>query len=480
VSTTGIPVSHLLLNHPLSGLFNPFLAGKGSLSVALDPTLKEGYDLSISPEGIRIQGSIPQALSHLARLIEKEGEQTFLPVLKIHEQPRFSYRGVLLDEARHYFGKENVKALLLLMWKCQLNTFHWHLSDDQGFRLALERYPRLKEACYRDGTKEGYLLGPGRFVEGRYGYSYSENDIQEIVSYAATLGIEIIPEIDMPGHLSAILSAYPEYTHDQKPFSMPNQFGIFDHTPCLGNPEAREFLMRLVEDVAYLFKAKHFHLGFDEVKHASFQKCERCQKAIEEQHLHNEEGLIEAFRKEIEERLFRRGVIPIVWNDGLKTKDGHVISEVWELHQNGNRHRAIRQINQGQNAIIAPFFSTYVSNPYCVLPLKKAYNFDPYLSGIRQKQNVLGAEICYWSEYGTSPEKFDFEFSLRAAIIARTLWSVKKATFEKTIEDLQAKSSFYFSKPLSLNLALMNPSFFHRISHFVSYTKDVDWELKKR
>ena len=480
MSTTRIAVGHLRFEHPLYGMVSSFFHGKGELPLIFLPSSsEESYDLIIEKEGIQIRGNIPLALSHLARLAENEKGQSFLPLVTLHEEPRYSYRGVLLDEARHYFGKEHVKSLLDLMWRLQLNRFHWHLSDDQGFRLLLEAYPRLKETCFREGTQEGWLFKKGHFVAGPYGYFYTEKDIQEIAFYAKQRGIEIVPEIDMPGHLSAILSAYPEYTHDQKVFPVPTHFGILDHTPCLGNPEARAFLLALVEEVAYLFKAKYFHLGFDEIKKESFRDCPRCQAEIKAKGYHDEEGLIKAFRNELREALFQRGVIPILWNDGLKEKDEHFISEVWEVHQKGNRRRAIRQINAGQKAVIAPFFSTYVSNPYSLLPLKKAYDFDPLLKGIKKSSNVLGAEICYWSEYGTSWEKFEFEFSWRAALIARNLFEEKRRGFKESIKDLLRKSSFYFEREAPINQNLMNPSFLKRFAHFLSYTKDVDWEMKQ-
>jgi hexosaminidase len=480
-------VGQLQIEHPLASYLNSFFIGKNTLPVVFgkdnpaNPLPNEGaFVLEITPESIRIEGNKANALSSLLSLIQKEEGQTYLPIVHLADAPRFPWRGVLLDEARHFMGKAFVKRLLDNMFKLRLNKFHWHLSDDQGFRLLLPDFPRLEKATRRAYTLEGFVSGKKTRVEGNYGFAYSPEDIREIVDYASVRGIEIIPEIDMPGHLSAILSCYPEYTCSKKPFEVPGYFGVLDHTLCLGNPEARAFMLSLIDEVAYLFKAKHIHIGFDEITTQPMKECPQCQKRIQELKLSNEKELIADFRKEVKEHLKTRGIIPLVWNDGLNEKDEGTIAEVWETVKPGNKRRAIHAINNGQKALISPFFLTYASNPYCLMPLKKTFEFDPVLRGIKKPGNVLGSEVCYWSEYYRGEAKFAFEFDARALVLSATLWGEKKGTYANFMKDLQEKECFVFAQNTLGKPKLFNPSFFKRPSSFVRYTRDVNSEFKKR
>jgi hexosaminidase len=480
-----LPVGSLTGNHPLLPYLNSFLAGEGALSLGTSPSpfphsSGDSYSLDISKNTIKIQGNPANALSILLSLTRQEDGQSYLPLGHYEGDARFPWRGVLLDEARHYMGKEFVKELLDTMFLFRYNVFHWHLSDDQGFRIALSNYPRLKAASMRKGTLEGWALGKKRWTDGPYAFAYSESDIEDILLYAKNRGIEVVPEIDMPGHLSALLSAYPEYSCGKTPFEVPTSFGILDHTLCLGNSEARQFMIGLVDEVAYLFKARHFHLGFDEIKSKTMDSCPLCQKRIQDEHLRNAKGLISLFQKELREHLRQRDIVPLFWNDGSREKDEDAILEVWELTKPGNRRRAVAQINGGQKAIIAPFFSTYASNAYCLMPLRKTFAFDPILRGVKRPQNVLGSELCYWSEYYRSPEKFAFEFNARAAILSATLWGSSKGSYSSFMGDLQAKSAFYFKDSFPLSTAVSNPSFFTRLPRFLAYQKDVDSEFKRR
>jgi hexosaminidase len=482
---TYIPVAVLQGDHPLLAYLNSLFEGKGEIRVVYRPSpfpkpSKDAYSLEIEKGEIQMSGNPANALSFLYGLGVEQDHQSYLPLGHYEGDARFPWRGVLLDEARHFMGKAFVKNLLDTMFLLHYNVFHWHLSDDQGFRIALEKYPRLLSSSRRKGTLEGWGTGKKNWVEGPYSFAYSEEDIQEILLYAKDRGIEVVPEIDMPGHLSAILSAYPEYSCAKKPFDIPTSFGIFDHTLCLGNPEARKFMKELVEEAAYFFKAHYFHLGFDEIKPTAMKDCPLCQKRIEEENLKNEQGLIQDFQKELRQDLRQRDIVPLFWNDGFHRKDEDAIMEVWELVKPGNKRRAIRLINEGQKAIISPFFSTYASNPYCLMPLKKTFRFEPILAGIKRPQNVLGSELCYWSEYYRSPEKFAFEFNARAVILSATLWGIPKGNYKDFIGDWQAKSNRYFKESFPFDTPTTNPKAWARLPHFLAYSKDVDSEFKRR
>jgi len=477
-----VPVGQLRTSDPLQDYLSSFFVGSGSLPLVFQEKAfpNEGhYSLIITRENVLISGNRANALSALLRLVEREGGQTYLPLFSQEDEPRYPWRGVLLDEARHYFGKAEVKRLLDEMFLLRYNVFHWHLSDDQGFRLNLKKYPELAKSSERAGTLEGWGTSKKKRLEGPYGFAYSEEDIREILNYASLRGIEIVPEIDGPGHLSAVLSAHPEFSCEKKAFPVPQTFGILSHTLCLGDPEAKAYFIGLIDEVANLFKAKRFHLGFDEIKTEGMKACPKCQKALREKGLKNEKELITAFQKELAVHLRQRGVTPLFWNDGMKEKEDETIEEVWDFSHPGLKKRAITQINQGQKAVISPFFSTYASNAYALMPLRRSFAFDPLLKGIRRSQNVLGSEICYWSEYGYSAAKFHFEFDVRAAILAATLWGEKKGSFNEFKKDLQRKSSFFFGQNLVIDELLMNPRGFARLKQLWRYFKDVDSEFQR-
>lgn len=222
---TYIPMAVLQGEHPLLAYLNSLLEGKGEIRVTYRPSpfpkpSKDAYSLDIDKGEIRMSGNPANALSFLYGLIVEEDHQSYLPLGHYEGDARFPWRGVLLDEARHFMGKEFVKNLLDAMFLLHYNVFHWHLSDDQGFRLALQKYPRLNSASSRKGTLEGWGTGKKNWVEGPYSFAYSKEDIQELLLYAKERGIEVVPEIDIPGHLSAILSAYPEFSCPKKPFDL--------------------------------------------------------------------------------------------------------------------------------------------------------------------------------------------------------------------------------------------------------------------
>lgn len=481
-----LPVGRLGSENPLMDYLSSFFKGQGSLPVlfakespAKSLSNEGSYHLIINEKGIRISGNRPNAFASLLRLIVTKDDQTYLPVVEQEDEPLYPWRGVLLDEARHYFGKAEVKRLLDQMFLLRYNVLHWHLSDDQGFRLSLKNYPDLLGATSREDTYEGWALGKPKKVMGPYRFAYTEEDIAEILSYAKNRGIEIVPEIDVPGHLSAILSAHPEFSCGKTPFPVSDHFGVHSATLCLGNPAARAYLVGLIDEVARLFKAKHFHLGFDEIKTEAMKRCPACQQRIRSSGLKNEQDLIQSFQKELAAHLRSRSIVPLFWNDGLKEKEEDGIVEVWTLLKPGEKARALRQINHGQKAIISPFFSTYASNAYAMMPLRKSFAFDPCLKGIKRKENVLGGEVSYWSEYGTSAEKFHFEFDVRSAILAATFWGEKKGSYKQFMGDLQAKSRFYFGRDVRIDEALMNPRGLKRCLQLRHYFHDVDSEYRK-
>jgi hexosaminidase len=389
----------------------------------------------------------------------------------------FGYRGVLLDESRHFYGRAFVYELLDLMSKLRYNRLHWHLSDDQGFRLALPDYPKLEAiSSKRSYTEEGYFLGKKKRIEEVVQGSYKPEEIQALVSYAEGHGIEVIPEIDMPGHLGALLAAYSEFTHDGKAFEVPGSFGVLHHTLCLGNEEAVSFMKGLVGEVADLFGCRHFHLGFDEIPLAEIKSCPHCQAKMKELGLAKPEDLIGWFKNEMVSCLLKKKIQPIVYDDGLTKVNPSVVVEFWSPR---SQKRMIRLVNQGQKVIVAPFFRTYANQPYCLVPLRKTYAYEPCPKGILHPENILGGEICYWTEFTKTTDKFHFEFDYRSYAVSKTLLGQKAATYGEFLKDLHDHEEYIYGKKAPIPDKIVNPSFLRRLIVFRRYAhQSTDYEYR--
>lgn len=392
-----------------------------------------------------------------------------------HKEAAYSWRGVLIDESRHFLGKKKILEVLAIMNRLGYNRLHWHLSDDQGFRIALKNRPELTEiSAKRPYTMEGFVKGKQVKDDKEYSYFYSESDIKEIVSYARSLGIEVVPEIDMPGHMNALLAAYPQYACGKGKVSVATSWGIFDHPLCIGNEKAVAFAKEIVSEVASLFGCRFFHLGFDEIKKDAYKHCPKCQAAMKAKGLRTEKQLVASFRHEMVAFLREKGIVPIVWNDEVTQQHDSFIVEAWKPFTTGKTKRLARK---GQKLIIAPFFRTYACHPYCLVPLKRTYEFDPSL-GLKDHSSIMGAEVAYWGEYYTE-SKFDFEFYYRAYAVAKTLWGDKARNYKSFRAGLAAEENDIFGKELSIPLSITDPKGMTRLKRLRRYMKkstDAEYE----
>jgi len=390
-------------------------------------------------------------------------------------EPLYEWRGVLLDESRHFLGKKLVLEVLEVMQRLGYNRLHWHLSDDQGFRIASQVHPELaKISTERAYTMEGFLSSEQKKVPGPYAASYSIAELQEIANIAKNKGIEIVPELDMPGHLSAVLAAHPEFTCAGRPFEVPTNWGIFDHTLCLGNENAIAFIKEIVDEIISIFTPHYFHLGFDEIKKTEMSRCPKCRAKMRQSGLRNAKELIAEFRHEMEAYLHAKGIQPIVWDDEITKPEKNAIVQTWTP---GSAKKTKSLARQGQKIIASPFFRTYASFPYCIVPLRKTFEFNPR-QGLKNDKNVLGAEVAYWGEYYSSPEKFAFEFYYRAYMLAQTLWGGKECDYLHQRVKLAEEEEELFGKELSIPLSISDPTLLRRLSRIRRYTrKSVDSEF---
>ena len=351
----------------------------------------------------------------------------------VKDSPRFAYRGLLVDVCRHFFDVDTLKQIVELMSEVKLNKLHLHLTDDQGFRLQIDKYPFLHQISSQRGGSEVVKDGKRYVDDVQHGGYYTKQEIRDLVAYAAERNVEIIPEIDLPGHFVAALAAYPEYSCTHQVSEVRKTWGISKDILCAGNEQSYEFVKDVLDEVVELFPSEYVHLGGDEVPKDRWCNCKLCRERMAELKINDYDELqtymVEVFRKYLEEK----GKKVICWNDGI-TRDANseIISQVWKpLKKRG----APRQTRQGRKVIVSPFFYTYFGFPYAMTPLNKTLALNPY-KGIKQtdRSNVMGIEGAIWTEYIDSVDKLFFHLLPRLDALAELAWANNKVGFYKRLK----------------------------------------------
>lgn len=431
---------------------------------------QESYQLKSSADGIHIQSGTAQGLFYgiqtlkqlMPTKLSSPGQQADLPVVvpsvEIKDQPRFGWRGYMLDVSRHFFGKEDVKRVLDFMAEMKLNRFHWHLADDQGWRVEIKEYPKLTEVgAWRvdyNTTDETVSNWWGRPVQNpgdkaTYGGFYTQDDIREIVTYAKERFIEVVPEIDMPGHAQATIAAYPEISCTGGPFYVATGGVYKDNTYCPGKEETFDFVENVLGEVMDLFPFDYIHIGGDECNKFSWQKHDQCQKRIADEGLEDEHGLQSYFIKRVEKIVNARGKNMIGWDEILEgglAPNATVMS--WRGETGG-----IASARAGHDVIMTP-------SKYCYLDLKQghddlepnlgySYSFlkDAYEYKIvsdsltaEEGKHILGVQGNLWTESISDWGKLTYMTFPRLYAIAENGWTPSKSkNWENFTHRLQAQ-----------------------------------------
>ena len=349
-------------------------AQDGKLVIKKDSSLdKEEYKLEVTPDLISIKASSETgayyALQTLRQIGKFELGSKEIPCCIINDKPRFSWRGVQLDESRHFFGKEYVKKMLDMMFMLKLNVFHWHLTDDQGWRIEIKKYPLLTEIGSKRAYTQIHGWGSTDIINEEYSGFYTQDDIKEIVDYAAKRGIMVVPEIDFPAHCAAAIAAYPwlacrEINRDVPGYSggaIPQRkLRQFDKNRpiCPGKNKTVDFVKNVIDEVCSLFPAPYFHIGGDEAPKSEWKKCPCCQKRIKDNNLKDEEDLQGWLNNEILAFVKSKGKGLIGWNEVLKAKslDKSVICQYWTPKKDS---RARDWANNGNSVILSNHQSFY-------------------------------------------------------------------------------------------------------------------------
>ena len=419
---------------------------------------KEGYRLEVAPGGITVVSSDAAgafyARQTLRQLAEVKGAATNYPCCRIVDSPAYPWRGVLIDDCRHFQGKESVKRTLDLMAYHKYNTLHWHLTEDQGWRLDVPGLPELvrygavraESPCHGAALKH---LGKFRYrseaMDGtRYGpFFYTPADVKEIVAYAAARHITVIPEIELPGHSLGAIAAYPNLTcfpeHITTRLAM-SDWGISTDVLCVGNDEVLRFLEKVLDYVCEVFPSEVIHIGGDECPTLMWEKCPKCQARMKAEGLGKPGDLQAWITRRVADYLAKKGRRIMGWDEIL---NGDVprsaIGQSWRT-QNGNGAgnelvRGADGVARGYDMVMSPHTECYFSydaglkeDPFRrggpVLDLARAYRFDP-CTGVSaaDRAHVLGSEACVWGEYTWNLYDFDWRLWPRGCALAEVLWT---------------------------------------------------------
>ncbi len=347
-----------------------------------------------------------------------------IPRCEIEDCPVFSYRGFMLDCARHMIDFDEIKKFIDLASDLKLNKFHWHLSDDQGFRIELETIPELTE---KGSVRNGDNFGSMCKSDKPYGGYYTKKQIAEIVEYCKERYIDVIPEIDIPGHSSAILHVFPELSCKKEPVEVKMRQGIYKDNFCIGNADTFEFIKKLLDELCDMFPYEYFHIGGDEAPNDYREDCPLCNNALKENGLKNFNELQCVFSNKISDYLKTKGKKAIVWNDILKGKklDSDIVIQRWMDKKN----LAPEYANRGSKVIISDFSPYYFDYPYGMYPLQKVYSYNPLGNKVLDKngrKNIIGTEAPMWTEFVDNPQRLEYMLVPRWFAFAENSWTEQK------------------------------------------------------
>ena len=404
----------------------------------------EGYRMDVTSSAVDISAHTPAGLFYglqtLRQLLPVNSEDWSMPAVVIKDVPRFRYRGMHLDVGRHFFPVTFIKKYIDLLALYKMNTFHWHLTEDQGWRIEIKKYPKLTEiGAYRQETVLGKnferfdrpYIGDGK----PHGGFYTQDEVREVVAYARARYIDVIPEIEMPGHATAALAAYPQYACTDGPFAVPTTWGIFEDIYC-PKEETFQFLEDVLTEVIALFPSTYIHIGGDEAPKTRWEESEVAQQVIAREGLANEEELQSYFIRRIESFLQQHGRRLIGWDEIL---EGGLAPQATVMSWRG-MDGGIEAARQGHDVIMTPtshtYFDYYQADPEAeplairgLTTLKKVYDFEPVPSvlSLDEAAHILGAQGNVWTEYMATTDYVEYMVFPRMLALSEVVWSPKNA-----------------------------------------------------
>lgn len=404
----------------------------------------EGYMLRVAPRNVLIRASAAAGFFYGAMTLRQLFPPRFesaamresarrdtvrgwdLPCAMVQDAPRFRWRGLLLDCCRHFMDVDFVKRTIDLIAQLKMNRLHWHLTEDQGWRIEIRGYPALTEIGAWRTEKDG----------SRYGGFYTQEQIRDVVAYAAARHVTVVPEIEMPGHSLAALAAHPELSCTGGPFEVANDWGVFKDIYCAGNDRTFEFLENVLTEVIELFPSEYIHIGGDEAPKFRWERCERCQARMAAEGLADEHALQSWFIARIERFLNERGRKLIGWDEIL---EGGLAANATVQSWRG-LEGAVAAARSGHDAIVSPTSHAYFDYPLSSIDLRKVYSFEPVPEELNPAEaiHIIGGECNMWTEH--APQHLvESRLYPRILAMAEVLWSPARArdpeTFHRRVEE---------------------------------------------
>lgn len=385
---------------------------------------KGSYRLVVRFDGIFVQYEDDSGLFYAKKTLEqlKKLYDGVIPQCTIEDAPRFEYRGFMIDCARHMFPVYELKRMIDTAAELKLNRFHWHLADDQGFRIELKSFPELTRfGSVRRGERFGRYIKSDK----PYGGFYTQAEIKDIVDFCHERFIQVVPELDVPGHCSALLHVFPELGCGGKSVKIKMSNGIFKDVLCVGEEKTETVIRSIVSEMCELFSDEYFHIGGDEVPRDNWKTCPKCRSLMKSAGINELDGLQQLFINSVAAFLQEKGKMVIGWNECLKggKLDEKIVVERW-LDSNGS---AIKAANSGRKVIMAPMNPFYADYPYSVYSLKKVYSYEPTeVSGLNKNgaENIIGVESPVWTEFITDCASLESRCFPRWFAVAETAWSM--------------------------------------------------------
>lgn len=442
--------------------------GNVYFTLGLQDGRKEAYSINVSSDGILVRAVAPEGIYRATRTLlksvgtEKTSSVEF-PSAEVSDWPRFGYRGLMLDVSRHFSDVEMVKRTIDMLALHQLNIFHWHLTDDQGWRIEIKSHPELTEVgAWRDDTVVGrYLGGTDYPTDGkRHGGFYTQEQIRELVAYAKERYIEIIPEIDLPGHTSAVLAAYPQLGCEDKEYKVANRWGVIRDVLCAGNPASLDLFKDIMDEVCDLFPGKYIHLGGDECVKDRWKACPKCQKKIRELGLKDgsryskEDYLQSWFMGEVASFVQSKGKRVIGWDEileGVPMDDSVIMS--WRGTEGG-----ITAARMGHDVVMTPTSDMYFDQSQTLasqleeipvggfINVMKVYSYEPLPASLtpEQQKHILGCQANVWCEYMPEERIRQYQMLPRLAALSEVQWTMpERKNYKDFLKRLPKMLSIY-------------------------------------
>ena len=411
------------------------LEGKTEPQKVKDDSLsKEEYTITIKDNNIIVKASTDAGFFYA----EKTLEQIFfqygdtVPNMQISDKPKYQYRSFMIDSCRHFFPVEDIKRMIEICSSLKYNKFHWHLTDDQGWRIQIDKYPELTSI---GSIRKETNLGKEVTTEP-YGGFYTKDEIREVVEFARERFIEVVPEFDVPGHTSALLASVPDLCCNGKTVEVKTTQGIFKDILCAGNEKTYKVVFYIIDEMCELFPSKFFHIGGDEAPKEQWKNCEVCQDKMKQEGLENEEELQGYFVNRVSDYLKTKGKRAISWNESLNggnlNADGMI--QYWLDKQELSKKCE-------NSVIVSDFYAYYVDYPYHMTPLRKTYNYDEKIS-----DKVIGVDTPIWTEFIKNIDEMENMCFPRYFAVAQSAWSENKPEYDMFEKDLIRLSGMYDTK----------------------------------